>query len=331
MRNLIPIMIAVCYPAPSAVADDKSKSNEGPLAVEVADNFALQDPAGKKELLCKAYYPKTGGPYPVILFSHGFGGNKDSFGPIAQHWAGHGYVVIHPSHNDGIGRQRNNARNEDNDNLIVRGRLGGLLDGLNDPDKISSRVADLVLILDKLEDLPKLVPNLNGKIDTQSIGVSGHSFGAYTAMLIGGVTADLGKEKRKSFFDKRVKCILPISGQGTGQQGLTKKSWDSLQMPMMTITGTRDRGAGGQGVDWKKEPYKYSPPGDKYLVVIDAASHVSFGGGLGARGSGITDVVKLSTTHFWDAYLKKSEAAKEYLKSDKLVKEAAGRCAFENK
>jgi hypothetical protein len=100
---------------------------------------------------------------------------------------------------------------------------------------------------------------------------------------------------------------------------------------MMTITGTQDRGAGGQGVDWKTEPYKYSPPGDKYLVVIDAASHVSFGGGLGARGSGITDVVKLSTTHFWDAYLKKSEAAKEYLKSDKLVKEAAGRCAFENK
>ncbi|MFN5800961.1 MAG: hypothetical protein ACK5AN_25855, partial [Planctomyces sp.] len=43
MRNLISIMIAVCYLAPSAVADDKSKSNEGPLAVEVADNFALQD------------------------------------------------------------------------------------------------------------------------------------------------------------------------------------------------------------------------------------------------------------------------------------------------
>jgi predicted dienelactone hydrolase len=61
--------------------------------------------------------------------------------------------------------------------------------------KIGDRVADLVLVLDRLADLPKSVPALNGKIDPTSIGVGGHSFGAYTAMLIGGVAADLGKEK----------------------------------------------------------------------------------------------------------------------------------------
>jgi predicted dienelactone hydrolase len=337
MRHLLPLILAACYLTPLSVADDKSKSKDGPLAVEVADDLTLQDPIGKKNLLCKVYYPKTGGPYPVILFSHGFGGNKDSFAPIATHWASHGYVVIHPSHHDGIGRPRNDARNAGNDNPIVRGRpegllgAGGLLGALNDPGKISVRIADLVLIMDKLEELPNLVPGLNGKIDTQSIGVAGHSFGAYTAMLLGGVKADLGQEKGKTFLDTRVKCILPISGQGTGQQGLTDKSWESLSLPMMTITGTRDQGAGGQGVEWKKEPYNYSPTGDKYLVVIDGANHVSFGGGLGIRGNGITDIVKLCTTHYWDAYLKKSEAAKEYLRSEKIVKDAAGRCTVENK
>ena len=331
MRNLFSVMLAVCYLVPSAVGDEKSKSKDGPLVVEVADDLVIKDPAGKKELLCKAYYPKTGGPYPVILFSHGFGGNKDSFGPISTHWASHGYVVIHPSHNDGIGRQRNDTRNFDNANPIIRVRPGRLLGALNDPGKISVRVGDLVLIMDKLDELPKLVPGLDEKIDTQSIGVGGHSFGAYTAMLIGGVKADLGQEKGKTFLDERVNCILPISGQGTGQQGLTDKSWESLSLPMMTVTGTRDQGAGGQGVEWKKEPYNYSPTGDKYLVVIEGANHVSFGGGLGIRGNGITDIVKLCTTHYWDAYLKKSDAAKDYLQSDKLVRDAAGRCTIETK
>ena len=150
-------------------------------------------------------------------------------------------------------------------------------------------------------------------------------------MLIRGVTTDPGTEKAKSFRDQRVRCILPISGQGTGQQGLTDKSWDALQVPMMTITGTRDQGAGGQGVEWKKEPYKYSPTGDKYLVVIDGANHLSFGGGLGARGGDITDIVKLCSTHYWDAFLKDSEASKKYLKSDRMVKDSGNKCVFEKK
>jgi dienelactone hydrolase len=331
MLKLVSLMCAIFSILQSASADEKSKSQEGPLAVEVADDLSVKDQAGKKELPFKVYYPKSGGPYPVILFSHGFGGNKDSFGQVGKHWASYGYVVIHPTHEDGLSRQRSEDRNSSDEASGVRGRLGGLRGEISDPVRINGRVADLVLLLDHLDELPELLPELQGKIDCESIGVAGHSFGAYTAMLIGGVTADFGKEKGKSFFDKRVKCILPISGQGTGQQGLTDKSWDSLQLPMMTITGTEDRGVGGQGVDWRKEPYKYSPIGNKFLVVIEGANHLSFGGGLRARGNGVTEIVKLCTTHYWDAYLKNSKEAKKYLESDQLIKDAAGKCALEIK
>jgi predicted dienelactone hydrolase len=150
-------------------------------------------------------------------------------------------------------------------------------------------------------------------------------------MLIGGVTVDLGQEKAVRFLDRRVQCVLAVSGQGTGQQGLTDKSWNGVTLPMMTITGTRDRGAGGQGLDWKKEPFKYSPPGDKYLVVIDGANHVSFGGGMGPRGDAIADAVKRSSTSFFDAYLKRSEAAKKYLQSDRLTRDTDGKCVLEKK
>jgi hypothetical protein len=138
-------------------------------------------------------------------------------------------------------------------------------------------------------------------------------------MLVGGVTADLGGEKNKTYLDRRVKCILPISAQGTGQQGLTDKSWDTLKLPMMTITGTRDRGAGGQGAGLEEGAVRAQPAGDKYLVVIDGANHVSFGGGLGPRGDDVVACVALAGTHFWDAYLKDSATSKEYLLAGRLA------------
>jgi predicted dienelactone hydrolase len=329
MTRLFSIGLVVLLFGLPAEADEPANSKAGPLAVE-SEEFVVKDAARKKDLSCKVHYPKSGGPYPVILFSHGFAGNKDSFGVMGKHWAGHGYVVIHPTHADGRERRGVPAKGDEGD-TVERPKLGGLQAGLSDPAKIADRVADLATIIDQLETLPKAVAGLGGKIDAMTIGVGGHSFGAYTAMLIGGVTADLGKETGRSFLDKRVKCILPVSAQGTGQQGLTQKSWDALKLPMMTITGTRDQGAGKQGVDWKKEPFKYSPAGDKYLVVIDGANHLSFGGGLGARNAYITDAVKLSSTHFWDSYLKGTETAKKYLQSDQLEKDTGGKCKLERK
>ena len=302
---------------------------DGPHEVVVADGLTLRDAARGKDLPYKVSFPKDGGPCPLIVFSHGFGGNKDAFEPVSRHWASHGYVVVRPTHADGLAR-RDGDRNAPGAGPARRG-AGELLARLNDPNRIADRVADLVLILDSLAEIAKATPALDGRIDAKRIGVGGHSFGAYTTMLIGGVTVDLGGDKGRSFRDRRVTCILPVSAQGTGQQGLTEASWAGLTIPMMTITGTRDQGVGGQGVDWKQEAYRFSPPGSKYLVVIDGANHFSFGGGLGARSSDVTDVVKLSSTLFWDAYLKDSQPARTRLDSERLPEESGGGWTLETK
>jgi predicted dienelactone hydrolase len=314
---------------PSAAFADAPAPTHGPLEVEVADDRTLRDAARGKDVPYRVSFPKDDGEYPLIVFSHGFGGNKDAFATVSRHWASHGYVVIQPTHADGLARRDGDG----NAGGATRGRLraGGLVAGLNDPDRIADRVADLVLILDSLAEIAKATPGLEGRIDAKRIGVGGHSFGAYTAMLIGGVTVDLGGAKGRSFRDRRVTCILPISAQGTGQQGLTQASWAGLTIPMMTMTGTRDQGVGGQGVEWKKEPYTFSPPGAKYLVVIDGANHFSFGGGLGVRSSGVTDVVKVTSTLFWDASLKDSQTARAYLQSDQLLEDAGGSYSLERK
>jgi predicted dienelactone hydrolase len=314
----------------SSLAEGVAQMPGAPLAVDVADGLTLQAAAGRKTLPYKVHFPANGGPFPVIVFSHGFGGNKDAFAAVGRHWASQGYVVIHPTHADGLGRRQPEprARDEEQPEWLQK---DGLLKGLNDPARIADRVADIVLVMDSLAKLEEAIPSLEGRIDAKRIGVGGHSFGAYTAMLIGGVTVDLGGEKSKSFRDERVMCILPISGQGAGQQGLTNTSWNGVTVPMMTITGTRDRGVGGQTVDWKREPYEFSPPGDKYLVVIEGANHFSFGGRLGVRSSHVTDMVNTFSTYFWDTHLKDSKVSREYLQSDRPTLESDGAYVFERK
>ncbi len=297
------------------------------IAAAKSEDITLRDAKRGKDIECRVHFPDAGEKLPLIVFSHGFGADKTAFAPISQHVAEHGFVIVHPSHGDGFGRSGKKEGAAGFGALRSGGGLAGLL---NDPAKIEGRVGDVVAVMDALEELYTKVPALRGRIDTTRIGVGGHSYGAYTSMLIGGVTADVGDVKARSFADARVRCILPISGQGTGQQGLTESSWANLKLPMMTMTGSRDQGAGGQGPDWKKEPYKFSPLGDKYLVFIEGATHVSFGG-LGGRTSATTDVVKATTLAFWDAYLKGDEKAKASLKSVDVLKPFGAAATIESK
>jgi hypothetical protein len=236
---------------------------------------------------------------------------------------------------------------------------------LGNPKAWKDRVSDVSFLLDSLEDLGRKVPGLSGKMDPVRVGVGGHSLGAYTAQLLGGATIELpGETKARSFADDRARAILLLSGQGAGQQGLTAHSWDHFTRPLLSVTGTGDRGAKGQGHEWKGEPFQHSPPGDKYHIVIEGAHHGSFTGrfagegdtasrlepmrpGIGKRlteeqkalfrkrlggmGPGIGGDqkvifghVKIATLAFWDAYLKGEPDAKAYLGADSLRTESHG-------
>jgi len=265
-------------------------------------DLTIRDEKRGIDIDCRIQLPAGRQKIPLIVFSHGFGADRTAFTPIAQHWADHGFVVISPSHRDGFGKSKGK------DGGLPAGGLPALLK--NAVHKIENRVGDIAFIFDSLDLLTAKIPALKDRIDRGRIGVAGHSLGAYTTMLVGGVTADIGEVKARSFKDERVRCILPISAQGTGQQGLTETSWAHLTIPMLGVTGSLDKGAGGQNAEWKKEPFKFSAAGDKYLVFIEGANHVSFGG---ATSGHITDAVKAGTLAFWNAYLKEDAAAKTSL------------------
>lgn len=86
-------------PEPEATIDPNS-APEGKLTVVTSADIKLTDKAREKELTLIAVYPEESGKYPVVFFSHGADRQADDGENLAEYWAGHGYVVLMPTHSD---------------------------------------------------------------------------------------------------------------------------------------------------------------------------------------------------------------------------------------
>ncbi|MCL4201627.1 MAG: serine hydrolase [Pirellulaceae bacterium] len=302
----------------SSAKDYAWETERGPLEIATVPELILRDAARSKELRVRINHPLEGGPYPIVLFSHGAWGSKDGHLTLTEFWASHGYITIQPDHTDS--------------------RALGVKVG---DQKVfrdwQSRPADVSFILDSLAEIQTKAPALNGKMDVQRIGMSGHSYGANTAQLIGGAkTFIAGRET--SFAEPRVTAVALLSGQGPGEM-LTEKSWEHFTKPFLVMTGSRDGPTRtGQPAVWRKKPYELSPPGDKYLMWVEGMDH-GFGGISGLKDGLVKfqsnqdhiRYTKIITLAFWDAFLKGDLEAKAYLASDALPSFSKGIVKVEHK
>ena len=318
-RNWVRAVVAIGTLLCSWSAWGQYSPSSGPYHVLTVERIVLHDAARKKDLPLKIYYPDAPGPFPVIIFSHGALASKDCYSALGRYWASFGYVSVHPSHADSIADS---------------GYHGTLREAISDPTAWENRPKDVSFIIDSLPSIEKLEPQLNGKLDYRHIGVGGHSFGAYTAELVGGMTILLpGKAGPESFADKRVSAVLLLSPQGEGRMGLTAHSWDSLRLPMLLMYGSLDFGPWGEAPTWRSEAYQKVPSGNKYEVELEGGTHMAFAGSSRRGGvqDGVFQCAKLESLAFWDAYLKQVPKATEYLRSDGLREFSVDGAKFANK
>lgn len=309
--------------APAPVARYSSES--GTMPVGVIPDATLRDTQRGRDVTLTIDYPIGTGAHPLILFSHGYGSNGHAYVGLSSHWASYGYVVIKPTH-----LSDQNVRLTDITAADFR-----------------DRVADIKFVLDNLDALQKRYPELQGKIDTAKIGVGGHSLGALTAMLIGGVRTFPGPV---SYADPRVKAVIAMSPQGPRESwGLTKDSWSDVKVPVMYMTGDRDQGIDeSETPDWRRQAFELSAAGDKWLVFIAGAGHLAFTGRLGVMPEpaprptmidpndpfatrdtldqqrrrtqtlsdpirAVSGTIKAVSLAFWDAYLNADAKGREFL------------------
>jgi predicted dienelactone hydrolase len=382
------ILIAGCSSAPPAqqrspnvevmkMGSARYFPGEAPYAVGVIPDARIHDAQRNRDVVMTIEYPARGGGYPVIIFSHAYGSSKEAYLGLTEYWVGHGYICIKPSHADagvvreaftqrpearqgrGEGRQRESRRTGTAGAEVVRQPPQPAPETQfqsQTPADWQNRVRDISVIVDSLAELEQKYPELVGKMDRSKIGVGGDSYGAFTTMLLGGMTSFKSTPPLRA-ADSRVRAGLTISPQGVGDVfGLTPESWREVRIPMMYMAGSADRGPGENGdPQWRHDPFAYSPAGDKYFISFIGARHSSFAGNSGAisdqeiprnartpqvdpRGypvntpqvtsGGVSGVqgnrrilgsVQLLSIAFWDTYLKNNADAREYLTSDAFM------------
>lgn len=336
IRRIVSVLLLAfafvsCGTAPSQLDEDQSPRSRyageaGESPVGVIPEGIVRDAERGKDVVFTVEYPTRPGSYPLVIFSHGFGATRQTYVGLSAHWASQGFVVIKPAHADS-------------------GKLqsGAVAEAWRDqtPSDWRNRVRDITAVIDGLDKIEESYPELKGKIDRTKIGVGGHSYGAFTAMLIGGAKTYPGGT---SYADPRVKAIIAMSPQGPSDTfGLTSESWKDVRVPIVFMTGTQDRGlSDNETPTWRRQAFELSPAGDKWLIVIDGARHASFTGRIdpvleasrnaeepmlgdlrpgtqpttadrrqpgregaaGLRIRGVFAQVKAISLAFWDAYLK---------------------------
>ena len=185
-------MLVACTAAPVDPTEvPRDPAARGPWQVGVT-TIAAHDPIDGQALTVEVWYPASvaegadpeitlgiqlssvrrapadhrGGPFPLIGFSHGSGGLRVQSVYVTEHLASWGYVVVAPDHP----RDTLNSSKDDRPR-VLRAR----------PHQVTAAL-DAALVAGGV---------LEGMIDDTRIGVIGHSFGAFTALVLAGARLDL--------------------------------------------------------------------------------------------------------------------------------------------
>jgi len=251
-------------------------------AVRTLDRIDLVDPARGRTIPTRIHMPAGPGPWPVILFSHGFGGSLSAFGETGRYWAARGVVVIHPTHTDSVQVPDPTLPAEDARAVrqalaaAVGGRPGGppLTEVMERPIFLRSRLADIGFLLGLVRARDARLPaSVRDRMDPARIGMAGHSFGAYLTLVLCG--ARLSPEPPPP-LPAGFRAGMAISGQGSGRLGLKASAFDRMSLPLFSVTGSRDFGAAGETPDWRLEAFQSARPGRQYAAILDGFRHGDF-------------------------------------------------------
>lgn len=215
---------------------------------------------------------------PLVILSHGSGGNRFSLAWLAISLSKQGYIVAAPDHWGGTF-----------DNMIPSYYL-----------RYWERPLDISFVITKiLTDT-----SLFNYVDTGKIGVAGYSFGGYTALALAGADIDCSTLKKNAktpqgkkefnipelgdltkiidtltcnktettFKDKRIKAVVALApGLGLGFE--TMEQAKNVNLPVLIFAAANDKVA---PINTNAVMYHKLIPSSKYILLPEKTSHYVF-------------------------------------------------------
>ena len=312
------MVIAQIDAVAQAPAAQPAYASAGAFSVH-ASEAAWRDTVRERDVPVRLYAPTASDKtrtantrFPVILFSHGLGGNRAAGKLWSEHWASHGYVVVSMQHAGSDESLWKDRVPRDLDKNLKSGMTLG---------NAGLRVGDVRFVTDEIIRRTAAGEPAFANADPKRLGMSGHSFGAQTTLAVAG--QKVGNLGGQSGLDTRIVAAVAFSPNARNKINIARQFGD-IRIPLFSITGTEDGSIPGDGARYQDRmlPYENMPPGGKYLAVFDRGDHMVFGGHEmsrqrpeTARDRDIQAGVKAATLAFWNATLKQDEFARKWLES----------------
>lgn len=267
----------------------------GPMAV-TSSTLNLFDSKRNRRFYVKLYQPQQlTSNNPVIIFSHGLSSRPEDFTSIATHLASYGYVVAMPQH-------------PGSDIIQTENFIAGLSRQIFLLDEFIDRPLDITFLLDELTRLN--ATEFDGKLNLESVGVGGHSFGGYNALAVAGAKIDFENLENScnlsfgnlntalllqcralklpredyNFRDPRVQAVFtmnPVNAAIFGVNGLNE-----VKIPIFFGAGSYDPATPFVFEQARTFPYLNSE--NTYFQLQEGQAHVDFS----QLDAGISDLVQ---------------------------------------
>jgi len=287
----------------------------GPLSITKDGRATLAVPAENREMSLRIVYPDQGGPYPIIVFSHGTFSSSDKYNLVVEFWAKRGYVVILPNHLDA-------------NYGIIPSKTEDMI------RIIHTRISDMSFILDNLDAIEGQNPGLKGKLNRNQIIAAGHSIGTQVVLVNTGqrIRNPTNNYVTESSEDRFMAAVM-LSDPGKMSM-MPDDTWKGGSAPTFLSTGSEDYGLMGDGrreAEYQNEILTLpdESTGDKYLLLIERGDHY-FGGLIHRDVDKAPDydglaIFNAASLAFMDAHTRDAESAWAFLKPNILSSATDGR------
>ncbi len=238
---LVKIILFPPYDAPKVTGSYTVKAKEFSW-VDASRVETFTDTGENRKLTVKFWYPEEEGSYPLVVFSHGAFGVIDSNYSTCMELASNGYVVAsigHPYHAAFVTDVDGKTVYADMD--FVKSVYTG--NGTYDPESekqvyenslawMALRTADENFVLDTiLEKVKKGEDAPFSRVDSEKIGLFGHSMG-------GASSVQLGRERTD------IDAVIDLEGTMLGEyvgfeNGMEVYNKEPYPVPVLDVFGTR--------------------------------------------------------------------------------------------
>lgn len=285
-----------------------------PCKVLLSRGEFIDEARSNRAVPYKIYYPVEHNlkRLPVIVWSHGFGGNRDGASFLSRYVAAHGYVIMNVTHTG-------------TDSSLWEGQKAhpwDILRTIKVPRAASiNRFLDIPFALNSLEHWARENPETGALIDWDNLGMSGHSFGAMTTQIMAGMLFPGEEGKLISLKEPRFKAGILYSPVPIRHitDAPHEDVYGPIDLPLFHMTGTRDDSP-IENFDYKHRllVHEYSGAAEKHLLVLKDGDHMVYNGTRGKLEKNPNrarheEIIKLASLAYWDARLKGDQAAENWL------------------